>query len=209
MSSTGRGGEQRDELDFYPTFSWVVRRFVEAMGPLPGGKWLEPAAGTGSIIRALGTEGREWWAAEINRAHGRFLRHLLPRQHVLFGNFLEAPVKKFDVIITNPPYSLAYEFIQKSLTLAPLVIMLLRLNFLGSIKRRAWFHDNMPDVYVLPNRPSFKLHGRTDSTEYAWMVWNRKSRGRHTGTVRILPTTPETERRLARQEAQQVLAAHQ
>lgn len=46
----------------------------------------------------------------------------------------------------------------------------LRLNFLGSKKRCKWLQADMPDVYVLPNRPDFTGDGG-DATEYAWFVW--------------------------------------
>lgn len=69
----------------------------------------------------------------------------------------------YDCIITNPPYSLAEEFLRKSLEIAPVVCFLLRLNFLGSQKRAAFLSKNPPDVYVLSERPSF-VNGKTDST---------------------------------------------
>jgi hypothetical protein len=55
--------------------------------------------------------------------------------------------------------------------------------------------SNCPDVYVLPNRPSYEATGRTDSIEYAWMHW-KKNIKRDFATVRILAVTPLAERRL-------------
>ena len=49
-----------------------------------------------------------------------------------------------------------------------------------------------PDVYVLPNRPSFTGHG-TDSCEYAWFVFGA-SRPKPRGLVRVLATTPKEQR---------------
>jgi hypothetical protein len=40
-----------------------------------------------------------------------------------------------EAIITNPPYRHAQAFVEKALTVAPLVIMLLRLGFLESTTR--------------------------------------------------------------------------
>ena len=53
------------------------------------------------------------------------------------------------------------------------VIMLLRLNFLGSKTRKPFFDKNPPyKIFVLSQRPKF-YHGKTDSIEYAWFVWKK------------------------------------
>lgn len=77
----------------------------------------------------------------------------------------------FDVIIGNPPYSLAEQFIRHALSLAPEVHFLLRLNFLEGQKRRAfWKEHPVSHVAVLSRRPSFTGKG-TDATAYAVFVW--------------------------------------
>ena len=62
--------------------------------------------------------------------------------------------------------------------LAPAVagdlVMLLRINFLGSKKRyNFWKKNPAAAIYVLTKRPSFTGKG-TDATEYAWFVWQKK-----------------------------------
>jgi hypothetical protein len=49
----------------------------------------------------------------------------------------------------------------------------------------------MPDIYVIPNRPSF-TGGKTDSIEYAWFVWSKyNDYGKNSsGKIVILETTP-------------------
>ena len=79
-----------------------------------------------------------------------------------------------DLILTNPPFSLAKEFIEHSVVLAPTVLMLLRINYLGSIGRHKWWKDYTPTaLHVLSKRPSFTGKG-TDATDYAWYVWDKK-----------------------------------
>ena len=57
-----------------------------------------------------------------------------------------------------------------SLEHAQCVVMLLRINFLGSKKRYGFWKKNPPQaMYVLSKRPSFTGKG-TDATEYAWFV---------------------------------------
>jgi len=81
-----------------------------------------------------------------------------------------------DLILTNPPFSLAKEFIEHSLSISNTCIMLLRLNFLGSQARHIWWKNNLPTaLHVLSKRPSFTGKG-TDATEYAWFVWDKTKR---------------------------------
>lgn len=187
MSATNRGAERRAD-DFYETPGWCVWRLLETL-PLPlRGMWLEPCAGNLAIVGAVnGFEGYgPTWTTNDIRLESSANFHF---------NFLDYDLAqaRWDVVITNPPFSLAAEFIRHALPLAPWVVMLLRLNFLGSAKRSAFFRKEMPDVYVLPNRPSFTEDGRTDATEYAWMVWTPE-RGRTRGALEVLAETPAEER---------------
>ena len=81
-----------------------------------------------------------------------------------------------DLILTNPPFSIAQEFIDHAITYSNTCIMLLRINFLGSIKRYSWWKEAPPTaLHVLSKRPSFTGKG-TDATEYAWYVWDKTER---------------------------------
>lgn len=84
--------------------------------------------------------------------------------------------KKFDVIITNPPFNIAEEIINKSFKHVKdngYVIMLLRLNFFGSKKRKIFWKDNMPILtFVHHERISF-TNGQTDSIEYMHCIWKK------------------------------------
>jgi hypothetical protein len=196
MSSTHRGATRRP-ADYYPTPQWCTRRLLEAL-ELPAGRWLEPGAGEGHIIRAV-DEARgdvEWTACELRAECRESLRVLVPEVRCPH-DFVEhrAPASGFDVVICNPPFSLACEFVERSLPLGEWVVMFLRLNFLGSARRNSFFRARMPDVYVVPDRPSFTADGKTDSVEYAWFVWPPHHR-RTTGRVSVLRTTPLEQRRL-------------
>ena len=80
--------------------------------------------------------------------------------------------EKVDLIVTNPPYSQAIDFLEKSLTFAKTVVSLHRLDFLASKKRHAFFQKNIPSIVsVLPQRPSFVGKG-TDRYDYCWIVLN-------------------------------------
>ena len=106
---------------------------------------------------------------------------------------------KVDLIVTNPPFSQAIQFLQKSLLEANTVIYLLRLNFLAAKSRKEFFEQHKPDyIFVLSKRPCFvwvcstkgcsrkypvdykercvcggRVKPGTDATEYAWFVWDK------------------------------------
>ncbi len=192
MSSTGRKDGKRLAADAYSTPSWVTRLILDAID-LPAGRWLEPCAGDGAVIRAGDRDDVSWTACEIRSECGPLLAEL-PLSDVYLGDFLaladqgQFSEQPYDVVLTNPPYSLAEDFVNACLPLARHVVFLLRLNFLGGAARAAFWHDHMPDVYVLPNRPSFTGRG-TDSTEYAWYHWHG-AKVRREGHIRVLPALP-------------------
>ena len=190
MSSTNRG-RARNRADNYPTPAWCVRLLLGAVD-LPDGAWLEPCAGDGAIVRAVGP-GPAWTAVELRRECRADLESLMPAERVHTGDFLRRrPRERFAVVLTNPPYGSAQAFAEQALRCADHVVMLLRLNFLASAKRAAFMRSSRPDVYVLPNRPSFTGTG-TDSIEYAWFHWH--DHGRDRGWMEVLPSTPLAERR--------------
>ena len=196
MSATNRGADRRPH-DFYATPSWCVHRLVEEVD-LPGGQWLEPCAGDGDIIATIDRADVHWHAAERRPACGRGL-HDLVGDRVAICDFINGRVpawlfdRRYDVILTNPPFSLAIEFVIACLPRARVVAMLLRLNFLATESRAEFMRDHVPDVYVLPNRPSFTRVG-TDSVEYAWFVWREEHPQRRQGMITVLASTPAEDR---------------
>lgn len=200
MSATGRGGARVAD-DYYPTPPWCTRRLVEGVS-LPGGTYLEPAAGDGAIISEVQRLRPDitWGAVELREACRAQLGRLVHPQALVIGDFLALGrawaahlppgQKPYTGVITNPPYAFAQEFIEASLQIAHVVVMLLRINFLGSERRYQLLSEHRPDVYVLPNRPCF-VGGRSDATEYAWFIWG-PGQGGH---LSILPLTSTEERR--------------
>jgi hypothetical protein len=190
MSATGRGGIRRRD-DFYETPEWCTRAILRALKPQPE-TILEPSAGHGAIIRVLrdnawNTIARPRIVAVEIRPEARMHLAAAGADVHCCEDFLTwepgTPLK-YDLLIGNPPFSLAFEFCQRAIGMAHTVALLLRLNFLGSQKRAAWMRAHTPSVFVLPRRPSFTGKG-TDATEYAWFVW-----GDNLPTVNILEVKP-------------------
>ena len=93
-------------------------------------------------------------------------------------NYIETKLdyKPF-LIISNPPFNQAMEFIKKALGDVEdggYVAMLLRLNFLETKARKEFFDNYMPTwVFVHHKRMSFTDAGGTDSVAYCHMVWKK------------------------------------
>lgn len=138
MSSTGHGAK-RVENDFYPTPAWCIDLIADRIQWAKVGSVFEPALGTGAIREAFPQDIAQDWA-EIT----------------LGRDYLTMDLPKVDLAWTNPPFEFAQPFAARSLEQAKTVIYLLRINFLGSIKRRSWLQANTPShLYVLSERPSF------------------------------------------------------
>jgi hypothetical protein len=193
VSAKGRGTVVEPNED-YSTPMWCARRFFEAWLPPPG-VIVEPCVGEGNIVKAFGQSVHridpwDWVTYDI--------RNTRACDDFPGVDFLTSDETRDDVtaVITNPPFSKAEDFIRHCRLLYDYadIAMLLRLNFLGSAERAdLWKDIGMPDLYVLPNRPSF-VKGKSDSCEYAWMVWPRGN-PRSIGSVRTLASTPLVERR--------------
>lgn len=190
MSTTNRG-TIRNEADFYATPLETVYTILDSIPDLDTAEFiLEPSAGNGNIIKALrerNITGIAIEAMELREEERKNLEALA--DVVTIGDFLKDDTEyiEYDLIIGNPPYSLAQEFIDKALTLlAPggRLIFLLRTNFLESKKRFTWWQDKIPSgLYVLSKRPSFTGKG-TDATSYSWFVWEKSETDRQ--TIRVI-----------------------
>lgn len=180
MSATGRG-EERYELDHYPTPAWCVHRLLDKV-KLHGDFWIDPCAGDGALIKAVNshysTPKINWHANDIQEQHKEPLLRLASWANISdITQWRDDELPKYDVWITNPPFNRAREVIEVGMQCAHAVVMLLRLNFLGSKHRHPWISTHLPKtIAVLPDRPPFRLSKKTgklgtDATEYAWFVW--------------------------------------
>lgn len=205
MSSTNRDSD-RDPFDYYPTQPWMVARLLErlALPRTPMMRWLEPCAGDGAIIRAVNNHSTysrpRWTAVDIQE---RFRSQLsLCANQVIIADALSARAYPgqdvWDVAITNPSFAIAEQLTKLLFAHAREVVVLQRLNWLGG-PRPDWMRNNMPDLFVLPDRCAFDERG-ADSIEYGWFYWP-EGPGRPNGRITILDSTPLEVRRTERAEA--------
>lgn len=159
MSAAGRGAS-RIANDNYPTPSWATRRILEALRDdlsyrLAEPRILEPCAGEGAIVRVV----QRFWetmpgsdpvivATDIRAGLPGVIEAdatMTLRDHRLFP---------FDLLITNPPFDVAHEIIQAQREAARVQVYLLRSSFLEGDRVEA-YRDDMPDIYLMPERPNF------------------------------------------------------
>lgn len=180
VSATNRSNVRRPD-DFYATPAWCVRAALSQLFPIKSPEAvLDPCCGDGAILSAV----VDYWAETKTVSDWLYGIELDPVRAAIAEDKLfiveardaltPVPWPKKKVIITNPPYGNAMMFVERALDEVAeggTVVMLLRLNWLGSQKRAAFHREHPSDVFVLPRRPGFTEDGKTDATEYAWFAW--------------------------------------
>lgn len=152
MSATNRGAK-RSAADFYPTPLSAFEPLLPFLN-LELKHW-EPACGDGRLVRCMEQHGLDASGSDLSLGCD-FLNDCRIRQ----------------AIVTNPPFSLAQEFCDHAIRHSMETWMLLRLNFLGSKKRRDWWRKNEPKaIFVLSERPDF-TGGGGDACDYGWFFWS-------------------------------------
>ena len=159
-------GYARKERDCYETPEWVTLALVPHLPVINGSFW-EPAAGSGKMFAALHKAGFQGFATDIS-ANYDFLTRAAPFP--------------FEAIITNPPYELATEFIERALSMIPrhgFVAMLLRTDFDHAKTRRHLFGqcDKFAKKLVLTKRIKwFEDSKGQPSFNHAWYIWDARNR---------------------------------
>lgn len=173
-SKVNRG--QRKASDLYETPYSMTRQLLDVWFPFTktvDKQIFEPACGNGAIVKVIKEYGYDVISSDI-----------------LWGDeydFLKE-TKKFGCIITNPPYSIANEFICHAKRIAVTVAMLLPLNYLQGVTRyREGLYTNLEFVYVftrmsrldIPFFTPLREDGKyeTGMQAYAWYIWNYRFEG--------------------------------
>lgn len=149
------------------------------------GNFLEPCVGGGHIVEVI----KQYYPNE-----DIFYMDIVDRgyEDTLVDNFLEHDFKgqKFDNIITNPPYSSAQEFLEKSMEIINengKVAMFLKIQFLEGVKRKDMFKKYPPKyIYVFTKRQNPWRNGSAVDEKgkpwsstmcFSWFVWEEGFKG--------------------------------
>lgn len=160
---------QRKERDFYETPYSLTRELLKREKLF--GTILEPACGEGAITKVLSEFGYNFDKSDIE------------------NNFLKQS-KHYDTIITNPPFTIANEFILKASELSSVFYFLLPLNYLHGKKRyNEIFKNNklnLEKVFIMTRTPMLGNELREDGKFktgmqlYAWYKFNKNFIGNPT-----------------------------
>ena len=179
VGSSRLNGDRQKE-DFYPTPGYVVEELLNREKFV--GKIWEPAVGEGDMTEIFKKFGYDTYSTDlVDRGYGDGQLDFL-KCDVSFG---------CSSIITNPPYSLALEFVNKAKTLLlnddAKFAMFLKTVFLESAGRYEMFQDKkfpLKSIYQFSKRVSLYKDGKKMKNggmiAYAWYVWDKNYAGKPT-----------------------------
>ena len=173
---------KRVENDFYATDPLAVEMLMNVY-QFNEGSFLEPCIGNGNISEVVNDRFPNSKIIGIDIVDRGY-------RNTIIHDFLTYETDaKFDNIITNPPYSLAKEFVEKGMGLLNIngkMAMFLKIQFLEGAKRIEMFKKYPPKyIYVFTKRmPTWNngqptdLNGKRWATTmcHAWFVWEKGSK---------------------------------
>ncbi|AUQ99351.1 methyltransferase [Phaeobacter inhibens] len=169
--------EPHSSLDDFPTPPWAVRalwHFLRSQGFTAGGVAREPAANRGHLVRVLAEIFDHVDAADVHDYGAGF-----PVHDYLFGPDPDV----VDWTITNPPFKLAEQFIDRAVrTSREGCAFLVRTAFLEGQGRFERLFSQSPPAFVLQFSERVVMHkGRlapagSTATSYCWVVFLRDHR---------------------------------
>lgn len=181
--------EQADSLDDFPTPPWATRAFIRHYfrnEDLADSSVWEPACGRGHMAQVL----REFFGTV--RGSDVFDYGYGDVQDFLTG--LTA-LRSVDWVITNPPFRLAEEFLQRGRQVARKgVALLTRTVFIESVGRyERIFNNAAPSTVLQYSERVPMVKGRVDpkastATGYAWLVWEFAREGHGTALDWVPPS---------------------
>jgi len=173
----GNPARGRAENDFYATHTDSTKALLEVEEIIYPA--LEPACGEGHISKLL--DGDVTSSDLIDRGYGNvgfdFLKDV---------NFFD---REYQTVITNPPFNLFQEFVEKALGLAQKkVIMFGKLQALEGQKRATFLQTTpLKTVYVFKKRQQPMRNGKefdektgkkmSNTMAFAWYVWEKGYNG--------------------------------
>ena len=197
---------EREPDDFYATdpkaiealfnaprksYTQVTGMYLKACKEDPNFWIWECAAGNGNLSNWLRENGYNVIASDLKYrgcTDGSIIDRLDFLKTVPYNKFKGAAAHPF-VILTNPPYSLATEFIEHALDILPnggLYIALMNITYLHGIDRykRVYSKGTLREVYVFSKRIHVYKNniptGHASICVYAWYVFQKGYNGQPT-----------------------------
>lgn len=194
--------EPHDSLDDFPSPSWAVRGFVEYVllphfPQIRDQKVWEVAANRGCMAKPLAEYFNDVYASDI---HDYGWEGLDKIEDFLFPGS-EDDVRPIDWVITNPPFRLCEQFIEKASNIAEVgYAFLVRTSFIEGVGRYNNIYRNNPPTIVAQYTERVGMaRGKVSpdistATSYAWVVWIKDKQGQPTELKWIPPCRKEFEK---------------
>ena len=154
-----------DEKDFYETPKYCSEELLKR--EIFIGKIWEPCAGNGATSQVLLDAGLDVYSSDlVKRDYDLSEIDFLTSQNIV------------ENIITNPPYNIAFDVINKCKELSTnKFALLLRLLFLEGKRRKIMFEDTtypLKSVYTFSGRVNMMKEKKGSPTIcFAWFVWEK------------------------------------
>lgn len=179
-----------DALDYFPTPPWATRALCEFLRErgevLDAQSCWEPACGEMHMARPLGEYFDRVEATDV-------FRYSL--EHGICDFLTPGSVRHAHWIVTNPPFTLAQQFVEKGLSVAMRgVAMLVRSAFIEGDERHRELFSKLPPSYMLqyvervtmlqgrlirtgaldpfnPDDATGEPRKAASATSYCWLIW--------------------------------------
>ncbi len=180
LGASNHSSHAREAHDYYATDPKAVLPLLDYL-PSDSNLIWECACGEGHLSKILGEWGYNVRSTDlIDRGYGKSGVDFLKMQKDDYNG---------EMIITNPPYKFAQEFVEHALAISDegsYICMFLKLTFLEGQTRRALFDIAPPyKVLVFSARQKCALNGDFANTGssaacYAWFIWVNGFKGKTT-----------------------------
>ena len=171
---------EKADNEFYSTNPKALEMLLDTY-KFTGNTFLEPCVGDGNLAKVIKQRyGKEMDCIDIvDRGY----------PNTIVADFLTYITdKKYDAIITNPPFSLAQRFVEKGLSLLKengQMVMFLKIQFLESAKRKKFLNTYPPKcIYAFSDRMATWKNGEKLDPKgnkwqttffHAWFIWENGS----------------------------------
>lgn len=195
MQGNQTAGQEARGDDFYPTpYAAFPPLLVAERRKLPKVIW-ESACGNGALAIPLRNRGFTVVASDLNDwgcPQAEAGVDFLGESAATTGASLTKIYGDRWGIVTNPPFNIIEEFIERATAMAPYVAILCRLSFLESEGRMGWFQRmGLRRIHVIAERlPMIHRHGYTGKKIsnsgicFAWMIYERRPKVAHSVPLR-------------------------
>lgn len=170
--------------EFFPTPEEPIQALLNNYSFDQKSTFIEFNAGNGSISRQLKLFYPNCKIIQVEiREDEREALSQFGEVHI--NDFLKWDIPKLDnmVFISNPAFSITTQLLDHIFNQNENshVIILQRLGFLASIKRKSFFEKHpIRSIFPLSKRYSFLQSGKRDIWDYGWFVFN----GHHEGVIK-------------------------